>query len=531
MSTGTIPACELGLTTATLSAWHDQMVSAAEAERVRAHLAQCAACQGRLAEYGAIAQALRAQHVPTPDARLWLVVRSGMSERRAGSARFVFLIPARQTWKSLAAMAAVLLLIAGFAQALRTLPRGHVVTTSTPTPGAAPLSWQQAPQPSDLVSDKNQDIEANAPSDGNTAYRCVVMPDASESHLAVWVTHDRALHWTRTASPPAWQSTAPNAQCSIAVDALDARTVALGLFPMVPRQAPDLASVFTYVTTDGGGSWRQLTSPTPASIVGPFTVGNNPLATWHGVTYAIRYTQHAPSAIVGTLSASHDGMRTWQPIDQPLAAAGLEVASFWVNASSGEILAQATSQTGAPLPAPLWDTRDGGQHWTHLAEMSLITSGQPTVQAAPADQPWHICYLYQDAADHPTEANQLLCSADGGQTWLPRPTLNFTFTCYKCVAGGTPTTEVFSMFLLAIASDGAVLATAEVPQGPVTVPSTGNSKQPILTLYRLPAGGTVWQSLGALPPGIDNRVQYIAQPGGGVLWATGDAVIYTAAYP
>lgn len=537
MSTGTIPACGLGLTAATLSAWRDNALSAAEAERVRAHVAGCDACRGRLAEYDSISRALHARWIPEPDERLWLAMRAGMAARPAGRRPLSLTPNPKRTWRSLAAVAAMLLLVAGFAQALRVVSRGHVITTKTPTATEAPvstLSWQAAPGQGALTSAGGRASFATAPSDGNTAYACVVPGGAPGQRITVWVTHDRASHWTRAADLPASGQTADaNTQCALTADATDSRRVALAVYWHVARTGPSPLSASTFVTTDGGAVWRELTSPQP------FTIGE--MATHQGSTYAIRSTQPDPATVAGDLSVSRDGLRTWQLIDQAIVAAGQRVVAFWINPGSGEILAEATSQTGAPEPAPLWDTRDGGRTWTQLPDPTLITGGDFVVQASSAaGQPWDICYLYQDAADHPGQANQLLCSTDGGQTWLPRPTLNFTFTCLKCSgAPGTPTTEVFPMFPVAIADDGALLATVEVPQAPVTVPSSGGPP-PILTLYRLPAGGEAWQSLGALPHSTDAETgellygdtAYAVSPGQGLFWSIGaDGAILTATYP
>ena len=82
-----ITGCVLDLPTDTLSAWRDRALSPHEAERVGAHLPTCTACQTRLAEYEAVAQALRLLAVPEPvkgygrNPRRWSQVRPAESER------------------------------------------------------------------------------------------------------------------------------------------------------------------------------------------------------------------------------------------------------------------------------------------------------------------------------------------------------------------------------------------------------------------------------------------------------------------
>src|SRR5258708_19693615 len=148
MSPERIPACALGLTAATLSAWRDQSLSAAEAEQIRAHVAPCPACQQRLADYEAIAHALRAQRVLAPDERLWRAVRAGMAQPRQ---RAPLNLPHVPLWQTLVATAAALLLVAGFAQMLRYIALGHITGIARPTPTppdrVPPPLWNPPPPP------------------------------------------------------------------------------------------------------------------------------------------------------------------------------------------------------------------------------------------------------------------------------------------------------------------------------------------------------------------------------------------------
>ncbi len=123
MSTQTPPACADGIRAATLSAWRDDRLSPARASRLVVHLAQCAACQARLAAYDALAQRLRAQTVPGPDARLRRTLRARIArfERTAAQRwpRPLLLAPqVRRLLGAVGAIAAALLLVAGFARLL-----------------------------------------------------------------------------------------------------------------------------------------------------------------------------------------------------------------------------------------------------------------------------------------------------------------------------------------------------------------------------------------------------------------------------
>jgi hypothetical protein len=537
MSTGTIPACGLGLTAATLSAWRDAALSLAEMERVGAHIAQCSACQERLAEYNAVARRLRAQRVPEPDERLWRAVRAEMARRPTHGARLRHVASSGNIGRNLVAVAAVLLLAVGFAETLRSIVLGRTTGVATPTatattPQTAPIRWQQAPPPAFLSANASiGSLVVVAPSDGRTAYACVPSPPTSAAPPVVWVTHDEAAHWARAAGLPSAATAGPTTQCTLAVDANDPQTAVAVVYWQVGRLGPDVLSSSTYATRDGGASWRLLTGPEPFTIT--------QLASGQGVTYALRSTvpqPGQPGTIVLSLSASSDGLRTWQSIDQPLTAQGLQVTAFWLDPGTGAIVVHATS-TDAGVRPPAWETRDGGRTWTQLPGLD---PADVAVQAPSAGKLWQICELYQDSVGHSTQANQLLCGADNGRTWPQRPTLNYAYTCLKCGGRpGTPTTEVFPMILVAIADDGAVLALVDVPQAPVTVPSSGG-QPPILTLYRLPVGVNAWQSLGTLPHSADSQtgedaygnVIYAAGPGQGVFWSFGiDGTIRTAPYP
>jgi YVTN family beta-propeller protein len=65
MSDAMIPGCALGVSVQTLSAWRDQALPAHEQERMRDHIAGCTSCQRRLAQYDAVAHALKT--LPTPE--------------------------------------------------------------------------------------------------------------------------------------------------------------------------------------------------------------------------------------------------------------------------------------------------------------------------------------------------------------------------------------------------------------------------------------------------------------------------------
>ena len=404
-------------------------------------------------------------------------------------------------------------LLAGCAQASSTIHVPSPTATATPLP-PAPLSWQLAPQqlsiPAGMGSFPGAGLPTNfavAPGDGNTAYACAVTlgAGAREASASVWATHDRAAHWTEASNVASGQvSSASNMLrfCSMTVDQVDAKTAALVVVWQSTPDDFDLWHTSTLVTFDGGATWQLLTSAEPAIII--------QLATWQGNTYAIREVGVGCGSVCPVpgqrdLMVSRDHLRTWQPIDQPIVASQQSghpfFRAFWVNPSNGEILTE-TDEDVAGGAEQLWDTRDGGQHWTHLPAPAIQSV---VVEAPAAGQPWRICGTVVG-----TGSNPLTCSVDGGETWAAHPGLDS---------------------VVAIADDGAVLATLSGN------PSAIGGSQQVL-LYRLSAGATAWQALGTTPL---TTIWYAPAPGTGVLWSlqlngtpTANGLqsrFFTAAYP
>src|SRR5258707_270784 len=101
--------CPARVAPATLAAWRDGALSAADAAHVTTHVAACPACRAVLSTYDALDDALRRQPAPEPDERLWRAVQQGMhgrhGARRMRSASMG--MPAQRLGGGLAALAAV----------------------------------------------------------------------------------------------------------------------------------------------------------------------------------------------------------------------------------------------------------------------------------------------------------------------------------------------------------------------------------------------------------------------------------------
>ena len=136
MTPSTIQGCALGVRSETLSALRDSALMTNEARELRAHVAGCQACQGRLREYDALGGALRDERPSEPDERLWQGVRAALRRgpRRAGR----FGQPRRAMVSAVSALAAVLLLALGFALLF------HALLGTPPPAGGTPIATRRA---------------------------------------------------------------------------------------------------------------------------------------------------------------------------------------------------------------------------------------------------------------------------------------------------------------------------------------------------------------------------------------------------
>jgi photosystem II stability/assembly factor-like uncharacterized protein len=499
MNLENLPVCEHGIPAHALSNWRDGDQTASGSGDIATHLAECAASRARLAEYDVLVQALHAQRVPSADERLWEVVHMHINQTRTGAPT-----PARSTPRrlvgSLAALAAVLALLLGFALLLnfRSAPHRTISTTeqatatATSTPIITTSGWSQTSIPAGFTL--SGPSLAIAPSDGNIAYACVTAEDAGQSLRQgyranqIWVTHDRGVHWRRMTDPPG----PPINQCFLYVDALDPEIViaygrSIPLYSTVPVGTPPTLMAngggeFSAVTFDGGVTWQQPASFASSEIVGYF-------ATSDGTTFAVRCCFSNPSSSL-RLMVSRDSMRTWRPVDAAIVAAGQGVAAFFYRPDTGELLAMAYNAN--TVGGSLWESSDGGAHWTKLPPTPSANSWDIYVTQQPTPgHPWHLCVETYNA--HNSGANLgpptgIFCSDDGGHHWASRP---------------LPEPLPSSFKLLGISNGGDLLA------------ESGGSGAD--RLYRLPAGSNQWQMFDTAP-GAGVSTTFVPSPGAGMLW-------------
>ncbi len=489
------PTCALGLAPATLSAWRDAMLDPAESARVESHLAGCAACQVRLAEYETIAGALRAERVPAPDARLWRDLRARV------------LVTPRHRPRALpggwlgtvAAAVAVLVLVAGFARLF-----GMGAGQRTP-----PFAWRSVSLPARVGFYYKHGLGLSA-ADGNTAYACTAAfgPDgqyASPGDVAtrIYVTHDRGQSWLRVADLP---FTIKAHGCYVVADATDPLTAIATASEAISASDLGTAPAASFLTQDGGMTWQPLADPQQQAYA------LRELATTNIRAFAVRGVDLTSDQLV----ASVDGMQSWSPIDQAITSAGESVVNYWVVPGNGvSLLAEAEPTTTGSARLDLWLTENGGKIWTRVTPAQLPASATAlyAVRSPAPGATWQACaVIYGVGTGTAPAITGVLCTTDGGHTWTARPS--------------SPLPGNGANTILALGDDGALL-------GMVTSTQT-------TTLYRLPAGASQGQSLGATP-GRQSLPAYVPAPDDGVLWllphvynANGaldpHGAVYTAAY-
>jgi photosystem II stability/assembly factor-like uncharacterized protein len=341
---------------------------------------------------------------------------------------------------------------------------------------------------------------ALAQSDGDTAYLC----NLANGQAQVWVTHDRAEHWTIVGSVPV---TSSMTECYIAVDALQPRQALLRTYKIVCCQEVDYEGRI-YLTTDGGVTWTLRDAPAEETPL------FSSLATLGGVSYTLAGTLPRSHDISGydALFMSKDGMRTWRRIDAGVFAqkggrTERFIERFWLG-SSGELLAVVNKPTAGTYE--LWRSDDQGAHWNQIgmghsgtADPGGIEPGGVIVADGQNQRFWRACAAYQKSGDrtHPP-VQQISCTVDGGATWLD--------------TGGDNSYHVGAF---AQARDGALLA---------VTPNPFHDESPT-KLLRVTPGQSAWESLGALP--VRNATQ-APLAAAGTLWLLNDALttIYTATY-
>lgn len=388
---------------------------------------------------------------------------------------------------ALSATALLLLLVAACGRSAPSGPQAH----ATATPGASRLAWHAATVPGGGIVTYPEGVVTVAPGDGNIAYMCIANGSA---RVAIWATHDRAAHWMYVGDISV--ATGTN-QCYPTIDGLQPNTVVVAVIAAKLGANPPVGNYTSYVTFDGGGTWRKLSAQQPYFAL--------QISTLAGVIYGyLRVASGPQDEEVPELATSSDQMRTWHPILRPTwDVGGFNGIAFWLNPANGGLLVKDIDA--------FWSSGDAGAHWSKISVPGMASPSENVVVQAPvAGESWRLCAANDDDRNLKNpRPNTLTCSMNGGNTWISLPGLNVSFTNAKG-------TFVWPTDVFAWADDGALLAMS--------------SDSYHMKVYRMMPDARQWQSLGP-EPGPSASVQFYPGPGGDVLWAWTNAGLFTASYP
>ncbi|HUY76239.1 MAG TPA: hypothetical protein VMV29_05685 [Ktedonobacterales bacterium] len=257
-----------------------------------------------------------------------------------------------------------------------------------------------------------------APSNGNVAY---ISELPTKRAPLLWRTTNAGQHWTPLPSPPNRGYKSGN----LLLDQNDPFTL-IATYTTAAR--PSGQSAYdAYALLNGSRQWLPIYS-------GPVTWGGlGNLASWHGVYYSTLITTAPNGFFRSDLLASTDGMRSWNAIDgqiiakDHLAPTGeTGVASFWVNPTTGDLLATTYNETRT---GELWMSVDHGANWSEVVlppspvsevgeTNNWVTGAILWVQSPPIGESFRLCagFTEQPSSDAPT----FYCSRDSGKTWTKR---------------------------------------------------------------------------------------------------------------
>src|SRR5690348_5411696 len=310
--TGNSGKCSLGLTSEMLSTWLADGLDDQETERIRTHIPTCRECQNCLTAYNKLNGVLRAQRVPHPSENVWSPLRLRLLQVQ----QQVRTNHTPTRWRSLVGglgvLAAILLVAVAFFQ----LFRSHSIGSS-----AVKLTWTKVSFPTNSVLAYGHKVAVSA-SDGDTAYVCTIasqaqtQTDTPAGAASVWMTRDRAIHWTQAS--PLLTARHDITACYVIVSDNQPST-ALVVVSWSQTFGPQLSSdqAAGFVTTDSGVSWHEVDDPR--------SLGITQFAAIKGKIYALIGPACTPELPLTTsndclwhLYMISDSWQTWQPIWQPI---------------------------------------------------------------------------------------------------------------------------------------------------------------------------------------------------------------------
>jgi hypothetical protein len=242
MGSEKITGCTLALLTDTLSAWRDGALPPADSEQVDAHLPTCAACRARLAEYDAVAHALRLLAVPEPvggygrNPRRWHLGSAADSERPDVHALPRVMGPARSgdgvrpRLRTAVEVVAALLLVSLLGGLLGWQRHGGSGTAPTPTAITGPA-------PSAHVFRTNRDVP-----EGDLTPTTVSCPAGDLALSGGWTIADHGTAYQQTVLQSA--RSLDGKGWSVLVENTDPTPATVGAYVICLRSAPLGTKVF-----------------------------------------------------------------------------------------------------------------------------------------------------------------------------------------------------------------------------------------------------------------------------------------------
>lgn len=299
--------CPDGVRAETLSALRDDLLPAAEAERLRSHVARCPTCQARIAQYDDLRRTLLAQPELEPGDRIVAGVRARSAGRPARRLARLRGVPhaRRRRWSGLGALAAAAAVLLLFVYVLGTRPTSPL-TTAKGTPSAS-ATMTSTPSPTATATPQVSPMVDVATAWGTNA-GTPVNPVFDGKHFLI-----------PTTITPDGRYLAGNEE-SLAIGSVPS-TNQPGLLEIAPErfQALGVGTAFasaTYITTDGrffvGGF-----SDAPGATGGVF---HQQVWSYDSATGTVRHVVNG-----GTIG----GLLGWQLSDgiviyQPQSSAGLQ---------------------------------------------------------------------------------------------------------------------------------------------------------------------------------------------------------------